>query len=83
MIPRCRVGAGNTDMRELAEGLAPWDWSGAEVVVFGAPGHEISRTLAHQGQRHITTELRAMYDDLVQQPLPDRLLDLLAKLDRS
>jgi hypothetical protein len=69
-------------MSELADGVNPWDWSGAEVVVFGGAGQAISHTLGQQGQRPITTELRAMYDDLVQQPLPERLLNLLAKLDQ-
>jgi len=32
-------------MHELAERLARWDWSDAEVVAFGGPGQEISRTL--------------------------------------
>jgi hypothetical protein len=79
--PQLSVGAGNTDMRDLADGLAPWDWFDAEVVLFTAPGQEISPTVARQGQRHITAELRAAYDDLVQQPLPQRLLELVAKLD--
>ena len=70
-------------MRELASGLAPWDWSGAEVVVFGRPGHEISPSIRHDGQPQITTELRAMYVDLVHQPLRERLLELLANFDQS
>ncbi len=70
-------------MRELADGLAPWDWSDAEVVLFAGPGQEINPTVGRQGQRHITTELRVMYDDLVQQPIPERLLELVAKLDQS
>jgi hypothetical protein len=81
--PECRVGVGNNDMRELADGLTPWDWSDAEVVLFAGPGEEINLTIGRQSQRHITTELRVMYDDLVQQPLPERLLELVAKLDES
>jgi hypothetical protein len=69
-------------MRERAEGLAPWDWSDAEVVLLGGPGQEISRTVGRQDQRSFTTELRVLYADLIQQPLPERLLDLLAKLDQ-
>ena len=34
-------------------------------------------------QAKIATELRAMYDDLLQQSLPDRFVDLLAQLDAS
>ena len=70
-------------MRELADGLVPWDWSDAEVVLFGRTGQEISPTVGRRDQRHITTELRVMYDDLVQQPIPERLLELVAKLDQS
>ena len=81
MIPRSWVGAGNTDTRELADASALWDWSEAEVVLFGEPGQEI--TVGRHGQRQITTELRAMYDDLVQQPLPQYLLELVARLDQS
>ncbi len=33
-------------------------------------------------QGHIGAKLRAMYDDLAQQPVPDRFTDLLASLDR-
>jgi hypothetical protein len=68
-------------MRVGADASVLWDWSEAEVVLFGGPGHEISRTLGCHGERHFTTALRAMYGDLVQQPLPERLLDLLAQLD--
>ncbi|WP_407923504.1 NepR family anti-sigma factor [Algihabitans albus] len=32
---------------------------------------------------HIGTELRRMYDGLVQEPVPDRLLELLKQLDSS
>jgi len=34
-------------------------------------------------QRRIGDQLRAMYDDLMQQPVPDRFADLLSKLDQS
>jgi hypothetical protein len=33
-------------------------------------------------QERIGTQLRAMYDDLMQQPVPDRFADLLGKLDK-
>jgi hypothetical protein len=32
-------------------------------------------------QKRIGDQLRAMYDDLVQQPVPDRFKDLLAELE--
>jgi Anti-sigma factor NepR len=34
-------------------------------------------------QTRIGDQLRAMYDDLVQQPVPDRFADLLARLERT
>jgi len=34
-------------------------------------------------QKHIGARLRVMYDELRDQPVPDRFLDLLGKLDRS
>ena len=33
-------------------------------------------------QSRIGDQLRAMYEDLVQQPVPDRFKDLLAQLDK-
>jgi Anti-sigma factor NepR len=70
-------------MRELADGLVPWDWSDAEVALFGERDQEIKPTVGRYGQRHVTTELRAMYDDLVQQPIPEHVLALLARLDQT
>jgi hypothetical protein len=34
-------------------------------------------------QSRIGDQLRAMYDDLIQQPVPDRFRDLLGKLGQS
>ena len=34
-------------------------------------------------QDHIGQELRAMYDEVLQQPIPDRFLDLLKELDEK
>ncbi|WP_336487180.1 NepR family anti-sigma factor [Methylobacterium nigriterrae] len=39
------------------------------------------RTLSEQTQRRLGTHLRAMYDSIVQQPVPDRFRDLIARLD--
>lgn len=36
-----------------------------------------------QVQDHIGRQLRAVYDDLLSQPVPDRFLDLLEKLDQG
>ncbi len=37
--------------------------------------------LGELSQKRIGDQLRAMYDDLVQQPVPDRFKDLLAELE--
>ncbi|AWB19845.1 hypothetical protein DA075_01910 [Methylobacterium currus] len=34
-------------------------------------------------QGRIGSHLRAMYDELMQQPIPDRFVDLIAELERS
>jgi hypothetical protein len=45
----------------------------------GAPG----RGLSDQTQKRIGLHLRAMYDTIVQQPVPDRFRDLIDRLDAS
>jgi hypothetical protein len=39
--------------------------------------------LDKMSQGRIGDQLRAMYDDLMQQPVPDRFADLLSKLEQS
>ena len=39
--------------------------------------------LDSSSQRRIGDQLRAMYDELMQQPVPDRFKDLLEQLERS
>jgi hypothetical protein len=39
--------------------------------------------LDSNSQRRIGDQLRAMYDELMQQPVPDRFKDLLDQLDKS
>lgn len=39
--------------------------------------------LSDHTQKRIGVHLRAMYDTIVQQPVPDRFRDLIAKLDSS
>ena len=34
-------------------------------------------------QGRLGSHLRAMYDELMQQPIPDRFIDLIAELERS
>ncbi len=54
-----------------------------EAFPFIRPGEEFSPTLGLQAQRHIASNLRAMYDSLVREPLPEQFLDLLAQLDQN
>ena len=37
--------------------------------------------LSEQTRNRLAVKLRAMYDDVVQQPVPDRFADLIARLD--
>ena len=52
------------------------------------PTPKVNDTTSGQGlsdhtQQRIGLHLRAMYDSIVQQPVPDRFRDLIAKLDAS
>lgn len=40
-------------------------------------------SLDKMSQKRIGDQLRAMYDELVQQPVPDRFKDLLDQLEKS
>lgn len=57
----------------------------ARVIAEYELGDKLSTdvTLDHVSQRRIGDQLRAMYDDLVQQPVPDRLRDLVEKLEQK
>lgn len=62
---------------------------GANVSVLrraapGGSGHarNSASTLGNDVQAKIGQHLRAMYDDVVRQGVPDRFMDLLAQLDR-
>ena len=52
-----------------------------------APGHDRPRVLPElfvaQVQRAIGRELRRMYDDVAQEPIPDDFMDLLRKIDEA
>ncbi len=54
-----------------------------EAFPFVRPGEEISPTVGPYAQRHLASNMRAMYDGLVQEPLPEQFLDLLAQLDQN
>ena len=47
----------------------------------GGKGHVLPFETLVQG--HIGRQLRALYDDVLAQPIPDRLLDLHQQLDRD
>ena len=49
-------------------------------VVGGAPRHEAA-AVGLDADAHITDPLRAMYDFVLREPLPNRFLDLLHELD--
>jgi hypothetical protein len=54
-----------------------------EPFPFVRPGDETSPVLGPTAQRHIASNLRTMYNDFVQEPLPEQILDLLARLDQG
>lgn len=55
----------------------------ARVIAEGDLGDKLATDarLDSVSQKRIGDQLRAMYDDLVQQPVPDRFKDLLAALE--
>ncbi|KAB1070396.1 NepR family anti-sigma factor [Methylobacterium planeticum] len=56
---------------------APGAGSGARPAALADPGQGLSELT----QRRLGAHLRAMYDSVVQQPVPDRFRDLILKLD--
>ena len=53
--------------------------AGEDDPVAGPEQPFLDRTV----QGRIGSHLRAMYDELMQQPIPDRFVDLIAELERS
>ena len=47
------------------------------------PGREPGEPFGRDVQSHIGRQLRAIYDGVVAQPVPDRFLELLNELERS
>ena len=45
--------------------------------------HSLSSRRPHAIQAEIGKKMRDMYDDLLQQPIPDRFVELLKKLDEA
>ncbi len=66
-------------MRKLADGAA----RAGEVLPFSRAGQEVTPEVSHNARQHLGANLRGMYDELLQQPLPDRIVELLAQLDTA
>lgn len=47
------------------------------------PSHPVVPQLDPRIQHEIGKHLRAHYDDIVNEPVPDRFMELLAKLEKS
>ena len=57
----------------------------AAVVTDGSPdnAHSSEPTIDRVTQTRLGDQLRAMYDELVSQPVPDRFKDLLERLEKG
>ncbi|HEX8666110.1 MAG TPA: NepR family anti-sigma factor [Beijerinckiaceae bacterium] len=55
---------------------------GAKVIPESSLSDELEPGLDRAIQERIGDHLRAMYDDLVQQPVPDRFVELLSRLEK-
>mgnify|MGYP001806574961 CR=1 FL=1 len=51
-------------------------------IAMSAPVAPLAATTGDM-QSHIGRQLRSLYDSVVQQPVPDRFLELLSKLDEK
>lgn len=67
--------------KETNAGKAMTQATGAQ----GQPGtaHSSERGLSPNLQAHIGRHLRAVFDEVAREPIPDRLLQLLKDLERS
>lgn len=76
--------AGRKSMEDEQSGAGAENDVGATVSVLrrAAPARNSASTLGNDVQAKIGQHLRAMYDDVVRQGVPDRFMDLLAQLDR-
>jgi hypothetical protein len=57
---------------------------GAALPLWSAklkPGHSSHRSTIFNAE--IGKKMRAMYDDLLDQPIPDRFIDLLKEIDKA
>jgi hypothetical protein len=67
---------------ETAVGTTPPD-DGSRTQQGGAAGEPIARPGTADVQAYIGRQLRAVYDDVVKQPIPDRFLDLMKQLEKQ
>lgn len=76
------MGAGKGRRRQGELPQAGKDMSQSIDVAMSSPG---TMAEGHEAdlQSHIGRQLRAMYDTVVKQPIPDRFLELLSKLDEK
>ena len=49
----------------------------------GAGAGDLRQWMKPQVQEHIGRQLRAVYDDVLKQPVPDRFRELMEKLDQK
>ncbi len=54
-----------------------------KVLAFARARKQNASNVCPFAQQRIGMSLRAMYDELVEQPLPDRFVELLAQLDQG
>jgi hypothetical protein len=55
----------------------------ARLIPEATLSDKLDPKLDSSSQRRIGDQLRAMYDELMQQPVPDRFKDLLEQLEKS
>ena len=55
----------------------------ARLIPEATLSDKLDPKLDSNSQRRIGDQLRAMYDELMQQPVPDRFKDLLEQLEKS
>ena len=84
------------DTAKVGHLFSTWDGKGTQMT--GDKGNKLARVVLENShgsklatdpkldsgsQKRIGDQLRAMYDELMQQPVPDRFRDLLDQLDKK
>ena len=79
------LGASRTHASTASDHLSHGQDSNAEQTELPpAMGRSAQRGgLSEQTRNRLATQLRAMYDTVTQQPVPDRFAELIAKLDSA